>query len=98
MKKLGKKGTFSIMEIPNVALAFLLIAVFFVVAIVVLVKLQANDAVQTSTAANEAITNAITATAEIPNNWLTIIAVVIAAGVIIGVVVGYLGRSGGMER
>lgn len=48
---------------------------------------------EANTAANTSITNVIAAMGEIPNNWLTIIAVIIAAAVLVGLVVSNLGKD-----
>jgi hypothetical protein len=93
MKKMNKKGTLSMSDLPNVALVFLLIGVFFAVALVILASLQANTTVSANTNANAAVGKTITAVAEIPNNWLLLIAIVVAAAIIIGIVVTNLGGA-----
>jgi hypothetical protein len=45
-----------------------------------------------------AVNKSITATAEIPNNWLTLIAIVIAAVIILGLVLGGLAFAMGNGR
>jgi hypothetical protein len=85
----------SMNELPSVALTFLLIGVFFAVALVILASLQANTTVSSNTAANSAISKTITAVSEIPNNWLLLIAVIVAAAIVIGIVVSNLGGASG---
>ena len=95
MKKMGKKGAFNLNDLPGVALVFLLIGVFFAVALVILASLQANSTVQASPDADTAINATITAVGEIPNNWLLLIAVIVAAAIVIGIVVSNLGGATG---
>lgn len=95
MKKMGKKGAFSLGDLPGVALTFLLVGVFFAVALVILASLQANTTVSSNTNANAAIAKTVTAVSEIPNNWLLLIAVIIAAAIVIGIVVSNLGGQTG---
>ena len=95
MKKMGKKGI-ALNELPNVALVFLLIGVFFAVALVILASLQSNATIVASNDAQAAVNKTITAVSEIPNNWLLLIAIVVAAALVIGIVVANLG--GGMGR
>jgi uncharacterized membrane protein len=95
MKKMGKKGI-SLNELPNVALVFLLIGVFFAVALVILASLQSNATIVASNTAQTAVNKTILAVSEIPNNWLLLIAIVVAAALVIGIVVANLG--GGMGR
>lgn len=97
MKKMGKKGAFGIGDLPQVALSFLLIGVFFAVALVILASLQANSSISANSAANTSVGNTITAVSEIPNNWLLLIAVVVAAAIVIGIVISNLGGAGGMR-
>ena len=87
----SKKGAFALSDLPQVALVFLLIGVFFAVALVILASLQANTTVNANSAANQAVTKTITAVSEIPNNWLLLIAVIVAAAVVIGIVISNLG-------
>ena len=75
MKKMGKKGM-SLNELPDIALTFVLIGVFFAVGLVILASLQANTTVSSNTAANAAVGKTVTALGEIPNNWLLLIAVI----------------------
>jgi formate/nitrite transporter FocA (FNT family) len=93
MKKLGKKGAFSLGDLPNVALTFVLIGVFFAVGLVILASLQANTTVSSNVAANAAVYKTTTALSEIPNNWLLLIAVIVAAAIVIGIVISNLGRG-----
>jgi hypothetical protein len=93
MKKMGKKGAFALNDLPNVALVFLLIGVFFAIALVILASLQANTTISSNSAANSAVTKTITAVSEIPNNWLLLIAVIVAAAIVIGIVISNLGGS-----
>ena len=81
----------SMSDLPGVALTFLLIGVFFAVALVILASLQANTTVNANSAANAAVTKTITAVSEIPNNWLLLIAVIVAAAIVIGIVISNLG-------
>lgn len=81
-------------DLPNVALTFLLVGVFFAVALVILASLQANTTLSNNSAANAAITKTVTAVSEIPNNWMLLMAVIIAAAIIIGIVVSNLGGAG----
>lgn len=92
MKKLNKKGI-GLHDLPNIALVFLLIGIFFAVALVILANLAGNSSVGGNTAgtANYAIQKTITAVSEIPSNWLLLIAVIVAAAVIIGIVMQSLG-------
>lgn len=83
----------SMSDLPNVALVFLLIGVFFAVALVILASLQANTTVSTNAAANAAVADTITAVSEIPSNWLLLIAVIVAAAIVIGIVISNLGGA-----
>src|SRR5512133_145229 len=98
MRKLfkAKKGAFSLGDLPDVALTFVLIGVFFAVGLVILASLQGNTTVSSNTAANTAVGNTITALSEIPNNWLLLIAVIVAAAIVIGIVISNL--RGGASR
>jgi hypothetical protein len=58
--------------------------------------LASNSTILANGAAGGAINKTITAVSEIPNNWLILIAVIVAAAVVIGIVVGSLG--GAMNR
>jgi uncharacterized membrane protein len=89
--KNSKKGAFSLSDLPQVALVFLLIGVFFAVALVILASLQSNTTVSSNSNANAAVAATITAVSEIPNNWLLLIAVIVAAAVVIGIVISNLG-------
>jgi hypothetical protein len=91
MKKMNKRGQMRLGDLPNVALTFLLIGIFFALTLVILAALQDNTTVSGNAEANSAIAATITAVAEIPNNWLLIIALVVAAAIVIGVVVTNLG-------
>ena len=93
MKKLGTKGALSMGDLPNVALTFVLIGVFFAIGIVILASLSANTTVAANNKAQTAVNNTITALVEIPSNWLLLIAVIIAAAIVIGIVVSNLGRG-----
>ncbi len=97
MKKMGKKGAFSLGDLPQVALSFLLIGVFFAVALVILASLSNNTSISGSASADTAVNNTILAVSEIPNNWLLLIAVVVAAAIVIGIVISNLGGAGGMR-
>jgi hypothetical protein len=93
MKLFNKKGM-SLGDLPSVALSFVLVGVFFGVGLLILASLQTNATIAANSAANAAVAKSITALSEIPNNWLGLIALVIAAAIVIGVVVGQLGKSG----
>lgn len=93
MKKIGKKGALSMGDLPNVALTFVLIGVFFAIGLVILASLSANTTVAANNKAQTAVNNTITALSEIPSNWLLLIAVIIAAAIVIGIVVSNLGRG-----
>jgi hypothetical protein len=98
MKKLfkgQKKGAYALNDLPGVALSFLLVGVFFAIALVILASLQANTTVNSNSAANSAVTKTITAVSEIPNNWLLLIAVIVAAAIVIGIVISNLGGASG---
>ena len=90
--KMNKKGL-ALGDLPNVALTFVLIGVFFAVGLVILASLQANATVSANTAANAAVGKTITALSEIPSNWLLLIAVIIAAAIVIGIVVNSLAKG-----
>jgi len=89
----AKKGAFSMGDLPGVALTMLLVGVFFAVALVILASLQANTTISSNSAANTAVARTITAVSEIPNNWLLLIAVIVAAAIVIGIVVSNLGGA-----
>jgi len=98
LKKMNKKGI-GLTDIPNVALTLVLIALFFAIGMVILTSLQNNASFGNVSAANTAITNSITALGVIPNNWLSLIALIIAAVIVIGLLIGGLmgeasGRGG----
>ena len=94
MKRLNKKGM-ELSALPNIAMTFLLIGVFFAVALVVLASLGNNSSLGANTAGtgNYAVQKTIAAVSEIPNNWLTLIAVIVAAAIVIGIVVSSLGKQ-----
>lgn len=89
----SKKGAFALNDLPGVALVFLLIGVFFAIALVILASLQSNTTISSNSAANAAVAKTITAVSEIPNNWLLLIAVIVAAAIVIGIVISNLGGS-----
>lgn len=93
MKKMFKKGL-GLNDLPGVALSFVLIGVFFAIGLVILASLQANTTVSSNYAANTAVTKTITALSEIPSNWLLLIAVIVAAAIVIGIVISNLGKGG----
>ena len=97
MKKMNKKGAFGLSDLPQVALTFLLVGVFFSVALVILASLASNTSITASNSAGTAVNNTIKAVSEVPNNWLLLIAVIIAAAIVIGIVVSSLGGAGGMR-
>lgn len=96
-KNMGKKGL-SLNDLPNIALVFVLIGVFFAIGLVILASLQANPTVDGNAEANAAVAATITALSEIPTNWLLLIAVVVAAAIVIGIVVMYLAKGTGAGR
>ena len=93
MKKMGKKGAFSLGDLPGVALTFVLIGVFFAIGLVILSSLGANATVKANNKAETAVNSTITALSEIPTNWLLLIAVIVAAAIVIGIVISNLGRG-----
>lgn len=98
MKKMGKKGALDFGSLPNVAMTFLVIGLVFAIALVILAALQANTSVSSNSAANSAVAKTITAVSELPNNWLLIIAIVIAAAIVIGIVMSsFAGMTGGRQ-
>lgn len=88
----------SLGDLKNVGISFVVIGVVFAFGLVVLAKLADNASIQSSPDAWSAINNTIDATAEIPNNWMTIIAVVVAGVVVLGLVLGGLGSFGQQQR
>ena len=94
MKKMNKKGM-QLGDLPNIAMTFLLIGVFFAVALVVLASLGNNASLGANTAGtgNYAVQKTIAAVSEIPNNWLLLLAVIVAAAIVIGVVINTLGKG-----
>jgi preprotein translocase subunit SecG len=88
VKKLTKnKKGLSLSDLPQIAMVFLLVGIFFAIGLVILTSMQnAGGTIDANSAANGAVTKARTALSEIPSNWLLLIAVVIAAAVIISVV------------
>jgi len=93
MKKMNKRGQMGLQALPGVALIFLVIGVLFALTLIILAKFQATATVQANADANEAIQATIDAVAEIPTNWLGIIAIVIAASLVITIVVVALVKS-----
>ena len=91
----NNKGAYSLADLPNVALVFLLIGVFFSVALVILSSLSANSSITGNPSASGAVNKTITAVSEIPNNWLLLIAVIVAAAIVIGIVISNLGGATG---
>ena len=93
MKKLGKKGL-SLGDVPNVAMIFMLTGIFFAIGLVILTSFQvAGGTIDGLSAANGAVTKARTALNEIPANWLLLLAVIVSAAVVIGIVMQSLGRG-----
>lgn len=93
MKKLNKKGL-GLNELPGIALTLMLTGIFFAVALIVLTNLGNNSSMGNASVAgtgNYAVQKAITAVSEIPSNWLLLIAVIVAAAVIIGIVMQSIG-------
>jgi hypothetical protein len=72
------------------AVAFVTSGLIFGLGLVILSNFGATSAVLNNPVASGAVNKTITATAEIPNNWLTLIAIVIAAVIILGLVLGGL--------
>jgi ABC-type dipeptide/oligopeptide/nickel transport system permease component len=95
MKKMNKKGAFGLDGLDNVAITFLIIGVVFAISLIILASFQANTTVSSNTAANAAIAKTVTAVSEIPNNWLGLIAIIIAAVIILGLVMMIAGRGEG---
>ena len=93
MKKMNKKGQMGLDQLPRIALVFLVVVVLFTLSIVILTKFQDTDTVKNNPTANAAVTAGIEAVAEIPTNWMGIIAIVIAASLVITIVVVALGKS-----
>ena len=91
MKKMNKKGAFSLGDLPGVALTFLLVGIFFAIALVILASLATNTSITASNSAATAVNKTIDAVKEIPSNWLGLIAVIVAAAIVIGIVVSSLG-------
>lgn len=83
----NKRGVLGLADMYGVALSFVLIGVVFALGLVVLGKFRDNASIAGSGAAEEAINSTISATAEIPNNWLLIVAIVVAAVLVIGLLV-----------
>jgi hypothetical protein len=97
--KKSKKGMFGLNELPQVAILFLLVGVIFSLAVVILTNFLASPSIGPNVAANATITKTITAVSEIPNNWLGLIAIIIAASIVVVIAVralyGALGGLGG---
>jgi len=91
----SKKGAMSLGELPQIALTFLLIGVFFAIALVILASLQSNTTIAANANAQGAVNKTILAVAEIPNNWLLLVAVIVAAAIVIGIVISNLGGASG---
>jgi hypothetical protein len=86
MKRMNKKGI-ALNEVPSIAMTFLLVGIFFAIGLVILSSMQTGGGtIDQSSAANAAVTKARTALTEIPSNWLLLIAVIVAAAVIVGIV------------
>lgn len=79
-------------DMYGVVLTFVLVGVILAVGLTVLASLRDTSAV-TGTA-ETAVNSTITAIAELPNNWLLIIAVVIAAAIVIGLIVNSFAGQG----
>jgi len=93
MKKMNNKGQMGLQALPGIALIFLVVGIMFALSIVILTKFQDTDTVQSNAKANAAIAATIDATAEIPTNWLGIIAIIVAASLVITIVVVALVKS-----
>jgi len=92
----NKKGAFQLADLPGVALMFLMAGVFFAIVLVVLANLSLNTSlVANGNSAGLAVNKTITAVSEIPNNWLLLIAVIVAAAIVIGIVISNLGGATG---
>ena len=96
LAKMNKKGMVTLADVPNVALTLVLIALFFAIGLVIMTSLQSNATFGNNSAANAAITSSITALGVIPNNWLSLIALIIAAVIVIGLLIsGLAGEASG---
>jgi hypothetical protein len=95
MKKMNKKGAFGLDGLQGVAINFLIIGIVFAIAIIILASFQANTTVASNSAANAAVAKTVTAVSEIPNNWLGLIAIIIAAVIILGLVMMIAGQGNG---
>ena len=72
-------------DLYGVVLTFVLIGVILAVGLTVLASLRDTTAVTGD--AETAVNKTITAVSELPNNWLLIIAVIVAAAIVIGLIV-----------
>ena len=79
-------------DMYGVVLTFVLVGVILAVGLTVLASLRDTSAV--SGDAETAVNKTITAVSELPNNWLLIIAVVIAAAIVIGLIVNSFAGQG----
>lgn len=95
MKKMGKKGFLgALATLPALAIIFVVTTIVFALGLVILANFQSNSTVATNSAANAAIGKGITAVSEIPNNWLLLFAIVVAAGMLITITVYALWKAG----
>ena len=72
-------------DLYGVVLTFVLIGVILAVGLTVLASLRDTTAVTGD--AESAVNKTIVAVPELPNNWLLIIAVIVAAAIVIGLIV-----------
>ena len=90
--KLGKKGI-SLQGLPGVAMAFVLIGVMLAIGAYILSSISTSAGFATDSAAANLISNATTGLGTL-GSWLPLIALVIAAGIVIAVLVGSFGGRG----
>lgn len=93
MKKMGKKGVYGLEVLPQVAMTFLVVGIIFALALVILTKFGENTSIKANGDAGTAVNNTIDAVAEIPTNWLGIVAIVIAASLVASIVIVALYRN-----
>ena len=87
MKKMNKKGVYGLEHLPGLAVIFLVTAIVFSIALIILASFATNSSVTSNGAASKAVNASITAVAEIPNNWLDLIAIVVAAAFLVTITV-----------
>ena len=90
--KLGKKGI-SLQGLPGVAMAFVLIGVMLAIGAYILSSITTSAGFVTNTAPANVTRDASAGLVAIAS-WLPLIALVIAAGIVIAVLVGSFGGRG----